>query len=84
MHGILGEKQSGRRDDSYCSAEDFAKFFAKNFICTSTSVTPPQDIADTASHVINEWKPVMPVDAEKLISSSSSKTCQLFLHLLGW
>jgi len=28
MRGILGEKQSDRRDDSDCSAEDFAKFFA--------------------------------------------------------
>ena len=31
MHGILGENQSGRRDDSDCSAEDFAKFFADKF-----------------------------------------------------
>ena len=79
MRGILGENQSGRRDDSDCSAEDFAKFFADKVdsIRTSTSSTPPQDIADTASHVINEWKPVTPVDVEKLISSSSSKTCQL-------
>jgi len=38
MHGILGEKQSGRRDDSYCSAEDFAKFFAK---LTSSAHQPP-------------------------------------------
>jgi len=38
MRGILGEKQSGRRDDSDCSEEVFAKFFADkvNSIRTST------------------------------------------------
>jgi len=79
MRGIMGEKPGGRCDESDCTADDFAKFFKDKVdsIRTSTSITPPQDIADTASHVINEWKPVTPADVEKLIGSSLSKTCQL-------
>ena len=38
---------------------------------------PPKDSADTASYVFNEWKTATALEVEKLIISSSNKTCQL-------
>ena len=72
MSSIMGEKPGGRCDDSDCTADDFAKFFSDKVdsIRSATSGTPPHVSADTASHVINEWKSVTVLEVENLISSS--------------
>ena len=79
MSGIMGEKPGGRCDDGDCTAEDFAKYFSEKVdsIRSATSTTPPQDIPDMSSHVLNDWRPVTALEIEKLISSSLNKTCQL-------
>jgi len=75
----MGEKPGGRSDDGDCTAEDFAKFFLDKVdsVSSATSTTLPQEISRTASHVIDEWRPVTALEVEKLISSSLNKTCQL-------
>ena len=79
MSGIMGEKLDGRCDNSDCTADDFTKFFSDKVdsIRSATSAMPPQDSADTASQVINEWKSVIVLEVENLISSLSNKICQL-------
>ena len=77
LHGVLGDPVS---DDS-CdhTADDFATFFTDKVdsVRASTMTTPPYDVPYRSTPTLDKWTPVTTDEVEKLIGSSSCKTCQL-------
>ena len=77
LHGVLGDPVS---DDS-CdhTADDFATFFMDKVdsVRASTMSTPPYDVPYRLTLTLDKWRPVTTDELEKLIGSSSCKTCQL-------
>jgi len=76
LHGVLGDPVS---DDS-CdhTADDFATFFTDKVdsVRASTMSTPPYDVPYRSTATLDKWTPVTTDEVEKLIGSSSCKTCQ--------
>jgi len=78
FHGVLGDPVSVNSCDH--TADDFATFFMDKVdsVRASTMSTPPYDVPYIRSTpTLDKWTPVTTDEVEKLISSSSCKTCQL-------
>ena len=61
------------------TADDFTTFFTDKVdsVCASTISTPPYDVPYRSTPTLDKWTPVTTDKVEKLIGSSSCKTCQL-------
>ena len=61
------------------TADDFATFFTDKVdsVRASTMSTPPYDVPYRSTPTLDKWTPVTTDEVEKLIGSSSCKTCQL-------
>jgi len=61
------------------TADDFATSFTDKVdsVRASTMSTPPYDVPYRSTPTLDKWTPVTTDEVEKLISSSSCKTCQL-------